>query len=275
MYSYTNISAILWFRRDIQSLGLLRNVCIRLRSENFGVIFLWNLKIKYWKLSKRIIRLYFMYDKLTLWHARHFAVKLRISHEYSLQILIPRCPAHRGFWLRGVQLIVNSNSAVSSSLWILTPLCPAHRGFWLCGVLLIADSDFVTHHGFWLRGVQLITDSDSAVFSSSRILTLQCPAHRRFWLCGVQLITYSDSTVSWSLQIQTPHCAAHRGFWLRSPSWILTPRCPAQRRFWLWGVLFIADTDSALSFSFRSRKTHSYRKHTWITLIYPFVLRYS
>ena len=192
MYSYTNISAILWFRRDIQSLGLLRNVCIRLRSENFGVIFLWNLKIKYWKLSKRIIRLYFMYDKLTLWHARHFAVKLRISHEYSLQILIPRCPAHRGFWLRGVQLIVNS-----------------------------------------------------------------------------------DSTVSWSLQIQTPHCAAHRGFWLRSPSWILTPRCPAQRRFWLWGVLFIADTDSALSFSFRSRKTHSYRKHTWITLIYPFVLRYS
>ena len=203
MYSYTNISAILWFRRDIQSLGLLRNVCIRLRSENFGVIFLWNLKIKYWKLSKRIIRLYFMYDKLTLWHARHLAVKLRISHEYSLRILIPRCPAHRGFWLRGVQLIVNSDSAVSSSSWILTLRCPTHCGFWLCDPSWILTPRCPAHHGFWLRGVQFIADSDSAVSSSSRILTLRCSAHHIFWLHGVLVTADSDSTLCCSSRILT------------------------------------------------------------------------
>lgn len=93
----------------------------------------------------------------------------------SSRILTPRCSVHRGFWLCSVQLIADSDSAVFSSSHILTPRCPGHCRFRLHTVLLIADSDFVAHHGFWLRGAQLSADSDSEVSCSSRILTPRCP----------------------------------------------------------------------------------------------------
>ena len=103
------------------------------------------LKIKYyfnnWKIGKNFTNCtnfqpFFLFnffslesDKVPVKFVGSFSPVGWINSEVICQSisLTPRCPSHRGVWLRGVLPIVESDSAVSFPSWSLTPRCPAHR----------------------------------------------------------------------------------------------------------------------------------------------------
>ena len=95
---------------------------------------------------------------------------------WSLQSQTPRCPAHCGVWLRGVLLIAESDSAVSS--YIL--LCPSHTvesHYWLRAVgMTVWDSNILTNQQ-WIQNClsnpELIRNLKEEIKTASKELVKQ------------------------------------------------------------------------------------------------------